>query len=79
MDMEKLANFRNRVMNLSDSSNVAEWKAIAQEFGNLYKEEVGESLDGGTTPTLAGERAAMDVDIAAFVTEISERTSDVDK
>jgi hypothetical protein len=79
MDMEDLANFRNRVMNLSDGSTVAEWKAIAQMFGDLYKKEVGESLDGGTSPTLTAERAAMDVDIASFVTELSERTSDVDK
>jgi len=79
MDMEDLANFRNKVMNLSDGSSVAEWKAIGQLFGDLYKKEVGESLDGGTSPTLAGERSAMDTDIASYVGEMSERTSDVDK
>jgi len=77
--MERLAQLRTAVMNLSDGSPVSQWKSIGQLLGDLYKEEVGEVLDTGTTPTLAAERAAMDVDIASYVTEMDQRTDVVKK
>jgi hypothetical protein len=77
MDMERKAQLVNRVSNLSDSSTVTEWKGIAQLFGDMYKEEMLEVLTGATSPTLAAERAAADVDIASLVAEFDQRTDSV--
>lgn len=72
MDVEMLNTFKNRVAQLSDSSTNAEWKGIAQMLGDLYKFELTETLTGATTPTLATEQAAMDVDIASYIAEMDQ-------
>lgn len=79
MDMEVLAAFKNRVMNLSDSSTVAEWQSLVQALGDMYKLEVAEQLTGATTPTLATERSDADTDIASLKSEFNIDTSAVKK
>lgn len=72
MDAEKLANFRNKVMNLADGSPLTDWENLMQAFGDLYKDEVREALSGGALTT---ELTALDVAIAAMITEMNTVTS----
>lgn len=71
MDVERLANLRNRVMNFADGSAVGEWKGLIRNIGEMYKEELRETLSGGTLTT---EINAAEVDIAALEAEFDART-----
>lgn len=76
MDAEKLANFKNSVANLSDSSPNQDFKNIAIKLGELYKEELPETLAGGALTT---ERGNVDTDVTNLVNEFDARTDQVKK
>ena len=75
MDLEKLNALKNRVNDLSEASQVAEYKAIIRMLGDIYKEQVGAVLSASTTPTLAQERADAEADIVALIAEMNFPTS----
>ncbi len=75
MDLEKLSQLKNRVNDLSEASQVAEYKAIIGMLGDIYKEQVGAVLSASTTPTLAQERADAETDIQALINELNFPTN----
>lgn len=74
MDNEKLANFRNKAMNLSANSPVTDYKNLATALAELYSDAQREFLTGATSPTLAAELAAVIVDRDSLVAEFDQRT-----
>ena len=76
MDAEKLAFFKNQVMNLSDNSPVSDFKRIVTLLVDLYIGELPETLSGGT---LTAEIAAAIVDRDSLVAEFDARTDLVKK
>jgi hypothetical protein len=46
MDIEKLQNFKERVVNLCDASTLLTWKTLFTQFLALYSEEMLESFVG---------------------------------
>jgi len=79
MDLEKLNALKNRVNDLSETSQVADYKAIVRMLGDLYKEQIAGVLNTGTTPTLATERAAAEIAISALIVEMNFPTNVVKK
>ncbi len=74
-DVEKKAILHVMVDNLSINSNVNDYKRIVTHLGEMYKTKMEDVLTGATTPTLATEKAAVDVDVASLVTEFDQDTS----
>lgn len=74
MEMEKLAELKSVVNNLSEVSVVSEYKRAVRLLGEIYKVQIAGKLDGGTSPTLTAERAAAEVDILATETEFDQLT-----
>jgi hypothetical protein len=79
MDLERLNALKNRVNDLSEASQVAEYKAIIRMVGDLYKEQVAGVLSASTSPTLAQERADAEADIQALINEMNFATGNVKK
>jgi hypothetical protein len=75
MDVEKLTQLKTRVDNLSDSSQVEDYRVIVRLVGDLYKTQIAGVLNSGTTPTLAQERADVETDIAALISEMNFGTN----
>jgi hypothetical protein len=75
VDHEKLVQLKTRVDNLSEASQVSEYQQIVRLIGDLYKIQVAGVLNAGTTPTLATERAAAEVAIAALISEMNIATN----
>ncbi len=74
MEMEKLAELKSVVNNLSEVSVVADYKRAVRLLGDIYKVQIAGKLDGGTTPTLTTERSDAETGIAALETELGSLT-----
>jgi hypothetical protein len=75
MDMEKLTQLKTRVDNLSEASQVSEYREVVRLIGDLYKIQIAGVLNAATSPTLATERAAAEIAIAALITEMNFPTN----
>lgn len=75
MDHEKLTQLKTRVNNLSESTQVSEYREIVRLVGDLYKIQIAGVLNASTVPTLAQERADAEADIQALVNEMNFPTN----
>ena len=75
MDYEKLAQLKTRVDNFSEATQVSEYREVVRLIGDLYKIQIAGVLNSGTTPTLAAERAAAEIAIAALIAEMNIATN----
>lgn len=74
-DVEKKATLLAMAQNLSINSNVNDYKRIVVHLGEMYKDKMRDVLTGATTPTLAAELAAVDVDVTSLFNEFDQDTS----
>jgi hypothetical protein len=79
MDIEKLNQLKNRVDNISEATQVSEYREIVRLLGEIYKTQIAGVLNTGTSPTLAQERADVEIDIQALIAEMNFGTNALKK
>jgi hypothetical protein len=79
MDIEKLTQLRTKVNDLSEATQVEEYRNIVRLIGDIYKEQIAGVLNAGTTPTLATEQGNAEADIAALASEMNFGTNALKK
>lgn len=79
MTNETLTTLKTKVDNLSESSQVEDYRSIVRLIGDIYKDQIAGVLSASTTPTLAQKRADVETDIAALLAEMTIGTNALKK
>jgi len=79
MNNDILTTLKTKVDNLSESSQVEEYRSIVRLIGDIYKEQISGVLSASTTPTLATKRADVETDITALLAEMTIGTNALKK
>lgn len=80
MDAEKLAQWKTRVTQFNDSTDLNGWKDLFQGFVDLYKEDLAETLTGlGTGGNLKNARDAIQTAADTFKAAMTAQMSAIKK
>ena len=80
MDAERLAQWKTRVSQFNDGSNLVEWQNIFQGFVDLYSDELAETITGlGTGQALTNARVALQAAAVTFKAAMTAQTSAIKK
>lgn len=80
MDAERLAQWKTRVSNFNDNTDLTGWKDLFQGFVDLYKDDLAETTTGlGTGQALTNARNAIQTAADTFKTAMTAQMSAVKK